>query len=235
MRFLAAGPALLFCGVVAACAPTDRRVVLHELRHQLAGQVHECVPLGWNPVPAGGSYYPGFTAQYQDEVSWLAPLWLGSIYRDDLSNPQARTSYAILNHLEKAGMVRRIALPGKFHYRLTVAAMPYFYARNEYGDNRDAFPYLCYSAIVPDRVVWTDSIRRRGKTRIFRAAFTWHASAPASWANDPYLRSHSVVLPPDAQTIVATFVDDGDGWSIAHLSTRGSGLPRLAVSSAWHY
>ena len=226
--------AALSLALAAACSPTNHRVVLRELRHQLAAQAHECIPLGWTPVPVDASFYPGYTAQYQDERSWLAPLWLGSIRNSDLKSVQARTSAAILDALARVGMVQRIAVPGGSHYRLTVAAMPYFYARNDYGNNPDAIPYLCYSTIVPDHVVWSDSIQRNARRGVFHAVFTWHASPPAPWAGDAFLRAHSVVLVPFSQTVVATFEDDGGEWSIVRLAQPDkSRLPRLAVSAAW--
>ena len=228
--------AALLLALAAACSPTNHRVVLRELRQQLAAQVHECVPLGWTPVPVDASFYPGYTAQYQDERSWLAPLWLGSISNSDLRSAQARTSFAVLNALVRAGMVQRIAVPGGFHYRLTVAAMPYFYARNDYGNNPDAIPYLCYSTMLPDKIVWSDTVKRNGKDRLFHAAFTWHASSPAAWADDAFLRAHSVVLAPFSRTVVATFEDDGNEWYIVRLRQPDkSTLPRLLVSRTWEH
>lgn len=226
--------AALLVALAAACSPTDHRLVLRELRHELAAQPHECVPLGWTPVPVLASFYPGFSAQYQDERSWLLPLWLGSIHNSDLHNSQARTSFAVLNALVRVGMVRRITVPGGSHYQLTVAAMQYFYGQNDYGNNPDAIPYLCYSTIVPDNVVWSDRIQRDGKRRVFHAAFTWHASAAAPWADDAFLRAHSVVLAPFSRTVVATFEDDGGEWSIIRLRQPDkSALPRLTASAVW--
>lgn len=228
--------AALLLALAAGCSPTDHRVVLRELRQQLAAQVHECIPLGWTPVPVAASFYPGYTAQYQDERSWLAPLWLGSIRNSDLRSSQARMSFAVLNALGRVGMVQRLTVPGGFHYRLTVAAMPYFYARNDYGNNPDAIPYLCYSTIVPGSVLWTDSIKGNERHRVFHAAFTWHASSPAPWADDTFLRAHSVVLIPFSRTILATFEEDGDEWRIVRLRQPDkSTLPRLLVSGMWEH
>lgn len=226
--------AALLLALAAACSPTNHRVVLRELRNQLATQVHECIPLGWTPVPVDASFYPGYTAQYQDERSWLAPLWLGSIRSSDLRSSQARTSFMILRALVRAGMVQSIPVPGGFHYRLTVAAMQYFYARNDYGNNPDAIPYLCYSTIVPDRVMRTDEIQGNQKRRVFHATFAWHASPPAPWADDAFLLSHSIVLAPFSRTVVATFEENGGQWFIVGLRQPDkSALPRLAVSAAW--
>jgi hypothetical protein len=218
--------------LLAACSPTNHRVVLRELRAQLGAQPHACVPLGWVPVAAGQSFYPGYTAQYQDVRSWLAPLWLGSLHAADLRDAQAKTSFAIMNDLVRKGMMQRITVPGGYHFRLTVAAMKFFYAQNDYRNNSEAWPYLCYSNIVPDRVIWTRRIPDDANRPAFKAGFQWHAGEDAPWAG-PFLRAHSVILPPLSHLAVATFVKDQDDWLVWRLSSQSNELPRLADSGAW--
>lgn len=90
----------LFASVaINACSPTNHWFVMHALQTQLALQYHECVPLGWDPVPVDGTYYPGYSAELQDKNSWLPALWLGSIQPSDLRQPDGRAAYEVLNEL----------------------------------------------------------------------------------------------------------------------------------------
>src|SRR5579864_563478 len=113
----AAGVAFLL--VLAACAPNDPRVVLKSLHAQLAQQYHECVPLGWDPVPVfARAFYRGYSSEYIPEITWLPPRWLGSIQTRYLHQPEVRASFDLLNELVRIHMVQRTDVPGGFRYNL---------------------------------------------------------------------------------------------------------------------
>jgi len=239
VRFALVRLGLLIAAVAAlgACAPTNARVILKTVRTQLANQYHECVPLGWAPVPVAGTYYPGYSIEASDERAWLKALWIGVVRADALSRPDVRATYDVLDQLAQAGLVVKRRFPQGFFYHLTVRALPYYFDGNDFGNNPDHIPYLCYSRVVPDRVVWSQSVRAEragGRTAdVFRAAFHWHASEIAPWAASPLLRSHSVVLAPTQSPVVATFVQVQSSWLIETIVTAGRPVPRLADASVW--
>ena len=229
----------LFMAVTSlgACAPTDARVILKNVQTQLANQYHECVPLGWAPVPVAGTYYPGYSIEASDERAWLKALWIGVVRADAMSRPDVRATYDVLDQLGQAGLVVKRRFPQGFFYHLTMRAMPYYFDGNDFGNNPDHIPYLCYSRVVPDRVVRNRSVRADrvgGRTRnVFRAAFHWHASEIAAWAAGPLLRSHGVVLAPTQNPVVTKFVMVQRSWLIETIATTGRPVPRLADASAW--
>ncbi len=205
---------------MAACAPTDHGVILKNLKSQLAQQYHECVPLGWDPVPVlAGVFYRGYSTEYISEIKWLPAQWIGIVHLKDLRDPEVRASYTVLSELVRAHMVERTTVLGGFRYHLTMRALDYYWERTQYHNNPGGEPYLCYSTIVPQRVLWnqpvhTERDRDGHPIQTFRAAFEWRASPIAEWANDPMLRSHSVILAPMFSPTIAKFVNvDGD-WVI---------------------
>ena len=223
--------------LMTACAPSRQSFALKNLQSQLARQYHECVPLGWAPVPIAGTYYPGDSIESSQADSWIKALWVGFIPADDLKRPQVRATYDVLEHLVSAGLAAKHRFPRGYRYHLTLAGMPYYFDGNDFHNNPDHIPYLCYSKIVPEDVVWTQPARSERiadrTADVFRAAFRWHASESAAWANDAMLRSHSVVLAPVTAPAVATFARSGKAWSVESLSSAGSPMPRLADASVW--
>ena len=222
-----------------ACSPTSHWFVMHTLRTQLALQYHECVPLGWDPVPVAGTYYPGYSAELQDTNSWLPALWLGSIHTSDLRQPDGRAAYEVLNELVRVGMLERKQVAAAFHYRLTLRAVPYYFDDNEYGDNPEHWPYLCYSRMVPTQVVWNQAIReeRYGEgsqqAEAFRVAFEWQPSPVPLWANDATLRSHSVILAPRRIRVIAKFIKRDRQWAIDNLYSSAPFQPYVVDASVW--
>lgn len=209
--------------------------VLASLAHDLRFTYHECVPLGWAPVAVSGSYYPGYTASIQNYGLWLDALWRGHVDRRDLKTAQARTVFATLNHLVRAGLLRRKTAPSGFDYFLTTSALPYFNGSSVFLNNRDSLPYLCYSSISPTHVEWVApdaaAPSRRG-VKWYHVKFSWVPSAPPAWAHDPFLRAHSVVLAPiTSPTIASIEYVDGD-WTLANLYDRGWMLPALSQATA---
>ena len=211
--------------MLGACSPANDQVVLATLRTQLVTQYHECVPLGWSPVAVAGTYYPGTSVTLYEEGVWLPARWIGRVRTRDLARPDVRTISAVLNELTHAGMLVRDDARGGARYHLTAAAAPFYYDESDYGNNPDHIPYLCYSTIVPQKVLSIGSARR-GRLRygshdedLFRATFAWTPSTIAGWANDPFLRSHSVKLGPAESPVTATFAKRHGEWALAELST----------------
>jgi hypothetical protein len=231
--------ALGAAAVLTACGPTNHRVIMKELRGQLARQYHACVPLGWNPVPASGSFYPGISVTVQEEGVWLPVMWLARIDARAAARPDVRAVARVLDELARIGMLSREAWPSGVRYRLTERALPYFFADDEHGNNPEALPYLCYSAIVPQRVVSNEDVHVENlhgaidEAQVFRASFQWKPGPAAAWANDPVLRSHSVLLAPNADTLVAQFVKLGGSWRVLKVSAADSPLPILVDASVW--
>ena len=224
--------------MLGACARGNDRLVFATLRTQLAAQYHECVPLGWTPVAVAGTYYPGTSVTLSEQGVWLPAQWLGRVRTRDLARPDVRTISAVLNELARAGMVVAENARGSTRYHLTAAAQPFFYDENDYGNNPDHVPYLCYSTMVPQRVLSIDAARR-GRLRygshdedLFHATFAWTPSPIAAWANDAFLRSHSVELGPAESPVTATFAKRHGAWALAELAAP-TPAARIVSTAAW--
>jgi hypothetical protein len=176
---------LVLAGLIAAeyasaPAPDSTRAVLGALRSDLRFTYHQCVPLGWAPVPVSGTYYPGYTATAQNYAMWLDALWRGHIERNDLRTRQARSVYGTLNYLAAAGLLARKAGRSGFDYFLTPRAIPYYYGSSTFENNRDSLTYLCYSSIVPNRIDWMhrlDVPKTRRTDTWYALEFSWSASS----------------------------------------------------------
>jgi hypothetical protein len=226
---------------LTACAPNDPRVVIRALRSELAQQYHECVPLGWNPVPVAGTYYPGANVVVEEQGQgrvWLPALWIARIGDRQLTRADVRATAELMNVLAREGMLDRQTGRGGSTYRLSGSAIPYFFSENAHGTNPPAFPYLCYSAIVPQRVVATDPIHAERlpggvDAQAFHATFTWTASEPAAWARSAYVRAHSVVLGPSENPLTAELVRTDGGWHVVTLRGPTSQQPHVVDASVW--
>jgi hypothetical protein len=225
----------------AACSPTDPRVVLRELRGELAQQYHECVPLGWNPVPVAGTYYPGANLVVEEEGNgrvWLPAMWIAWIDDRKLKRADVRATAELLNALARDGMLSREARRGGSTYRLTAKAVPYFFSENAHGSNPPAIPYLCYSTMIPERVTATEPVHARRlpsgiDAQVFRATFTWTASAPAGWARAPHLRARSIVLGPSENPLTAELARTEGGWHVVTVRGPTSQQPHVVDASVW--
>jgi hypothetical protein len=227
--------------LLTACALAPRtsrdQQLLETLKADLAYQYHECVPLGWAPVRVMNSYYPGYSASLQNYAEWLDAMWIGSVHDSQMQRPDVATVVNVLNRLVDRGLLTRKRSRNGYHYFMTLAASHYFYVYNLYRNNPDMVPYLCYSTVMPTRIVRTGPVHveRRGmRTRcFFSVTFEWKDSAPASWANDPYLRAHSVILSPTKSPTIGNIVYVNGDWDMASLDNRESTLPTLVDPSAW--
>jgi len=139
--------------------------------------------------------------------------------------------------LERAGLVQRRQVPDGYLYHVTPDGFDYYFDDDQFGNNPEHEPYLCYSTMVPQRVTWSEPVRletRQFEARrlpTFRAAFEWQPSADADWADNPFLRSHSVVLGPARSPTVATFVKFDASWELVDLSQAHT--DRVVDPSVW--
>lgn len=221
---------------LSACAPhhrvLERSDILAKLSARLGTVWHECVPLGWQPMPAGGSYYPGFTAHSLGSGWWLPPMWAVSIADSRRGKPDVNAVTTVLDELVQKGLLSRERLGNAYDYHLTFRAFPYFYTGDDYGDNVEGWPYLCYSTVHPTRVRWVQQVHPERVSgamhQVYRAEFEWSAGTPADWADDRVIRSHSVVLAPVSTPAVAKFVNWDGEWQISGIYAPGTMLPALA-------
>ena len=201
---------------------------MEELSAHLDEHYHRCVPLGWMPIAASGFYYPSYTIEYRPGGVWLRPLWLGAIFNDQESDPHIRKVAEVMDALTAAGMVEQSAMRRVRIYRLTPKAVPYYSDENSYGDNPEHLPFLCYTRLLPKKVV---SVAPRPH-HMLDVTFFWSESPPSIWAND-YLRAHSVILPPLANPVTTTLEEDQYGWHIRNLRSHAPMLGHVSNLRAW--
>jgi hypothetical protein len=200
---------------------------------------YECVPLGWAPVARGDGYYEGYSVELDETGWWLPPTWAARMNPKSLNSADARVTFTLLNHLAAAGMLRKDRFGDSIAYHLTWNGLPYYFDEDDFGNNPEHYSYLCYSRIVPERVLWSQPIHGertvQGSTesQVFRAAVQWSPGPMAPWASDGFIRSHSVFLPPDTHPIVMKFVNVDGVWEIDRSSS--SLVPHLnfAEANAW--
>lgn len=212
--------------------------MLDALTSAFGEQYHACVPLGWKPVVVAGTYYPGYIASLQSYAEVWDAIWRGRIAASDIANPRARPVFDVLNHLVKAGLLRRERTPFSYDYYLQYDALPYYDDISWYGNNNGDMQYLCYSRIVPERIIRLEQIRRppkwAGRAQWYRASFTWRVSASAPWArNDPFLQAHSIILSPMQSPTTATLFRAGKRWHITNIYDTNWKLPKVSDAAAW--
>lgn len=215
--------------MLTCCSAVSDRVVVGTLKTALQQEYHACVPLGWDPVPVLGHYYPGYSSEYFENGVWLRPFWIGVVYDNQQRDPRVRAAEAVMDALIRVGMLQRTSGRGATFYHLTPAAVRYYYDGNSYGDNPDHLPFLCYSSVLPTKVIRTGPILRRS----FRVTFEWRSSSPAPWADDSFLRSHSVLLPPLVTPTFAQFSKSQGQWYVQRIWTTQPMLGRTVEPSAW--
>jgi hypothetical protein len=227
---------VLLAVAMSACSQSSRPALMNVVREQL-DEFHDCIPLGWDPVPIEGSYIIGYSAEIED-AGWIPPLWIGGIRTGDLRHPEGRAAFEVLEHLVRAGMAARTNTSYGFQYRLSQSAMPYFWGDDQYGNNPEHAPYLCYSRIVPQRVLWSGPVHlergRDGSLRpVVRAAFDWKPEPEPAWVTaDAFLQSHSVVLAPPQSPTVVKFADLQGSWEIERVD-QSFLKNRLVAPSVW--
>lgn len=236
-RFAALVAALLLTACAHAPSPGSKSALLDALSNALDKQYHACVPLGWNPVVVAGTYYPGYIASLQSYGEVWDAVWRGRIAASDVAKPTVRPVYDVLNHLVKAGLLIRKRTPFNYDYYLTYDALPYYDDRSWYGNNNGDMQYLCYSKIVPDRIIWLQHIQPpsdwTGPAQWYRASFAWKVGPPAAWARDPFLRAHSVMLSPMKSPATAKLFFTDKTWYVADIYDRTWMLPKVSDAAAW--
>lgn len=217
--------------LVAACAPNSAFTIMHAAQAHFARAYHQCIPLGWNPTPIYGTYYPGYDVELEESDWWLPPIWLGYLPQSVAYGRRARTAERVLALLVGAGMVKRDTYSGASYYHITDAAFDYFYDDDNLGNNPGHAPYLCFSKIVPQRVLWKQPVHAERGASTFRVALAWSAGPPAPWAANPELRKYAVTLAPARAPLILKFAKTKDGWQIVNVYPSAPNL--LADAAAW--
>lgn len=188
-------------------------------------------------MPVVRTYYPGYIASLQNYEEFLDAIWRAKIAVTEISKPEIKPVFEMLNHLANAGLLVRKRDSSVYNYYLTTNALPYYYGWSRYGNNNGKMQYLCYSHVVPDRLLWVQRISRpsdwRGRAQWYKISFTWRASAPAGWARDTFLREHSVILTPVKSPAVALMYYARGDWHVGSLYDRTWMLPALRDAAAW--
>jgi hypothetical protein len=218
----------------ASCSHRADSFLYDAIDDRFSGQFHRCVPLGWEPAPVDGSYVPSYSIEYSPSDAWLPPLWLGSLPDWARSTTEGRSTYRLLTALARAGLVESERGAHSTLYRLTERGAPFYFEGNDLGNNPLHLPYLCYSAIVPDRL--TSSTGRKkgqsdGVTASFTVRFAWHSDPDAAWAADPVIQHYSVNLAPTQSPAVVEVANRNGWWEVAHAYYDASNT--LADPSAW--
>jgi hypothetical protein len=217
--------------LLTSCGGGNDRAILSALRADLTEQYHECIPLGWSPVVLrAGRYYPGYDATTLDAGAWLQAIWIAVVRKND-ARPAVHGVQRVLDELTRIGMLDRIDLGDRLRYHLTAHGTAFYYDEDRYGDNTERWPYMCFSRIRPDHIIWRHAqTAAPGGAPVERVAFAWTASPPNEWVT-PLLRSRGVVLSPVASPAVATLVRAGDRWTVAKIDFS---LPVVEDPSAWN-
>jgi hypothetical protein len=210
--------------------------VLQQLASSIDEQYHECVPLGW--FPDNGAW-PGYVPVHNADVAAkgvaIEALWVGVIPARTLGDPQAVAIKSLLDELTRLGLLERRDALGEFRYNLTRDGERYYYERNEFGNNVEAWPYLCFSHLHATNVAWTSpAAKGRGTYRhdvTARIRFTWERADEAAWAT-PVVKAHAVELNPTSTPAEATVQRRPDGtWRLVELDFS---FPRVEDPAAWN-
>lgn len=229
--------AALVVVALSGCTVQSPTVLVHAFSQRFP--YYACVPLGWVPIPtADKSYMVGYSAQ-SDDSSWYLPAkWVANIDRGSTKRADVKAEFDLLTHLAHAGVLQMSVVGDRFTFHLTWNGLPYYYDEDEFGNNPLHEPFLCQTRIVPGAILWRDPMRAEPvngvDTDVFRAAFSWSRGRPASWAKDPYVASHSVILAPSGSPIIVRFVRDADGsWEMDQLNA--AQMPRIGFAdlAAW--
>ncbi len=229
---------LALAAALSACSHTSDWYALRDLDERFSDQMHDCVPLGWNPARVDDRFfYSGFSSELDETFWYLPPPWVAMIRPQDRAHPQARAAEALLDHLARAGMVARSRSHGSTDYNLTLSGLDYFFDANHFGNNPLHEPYLCYSKIVPERVLWKQAVHSErdssgaGTVQVYRVAFVWTAVPVGNWSPDAFVRSHGVVLGPSVDPTIAKFVLRDTHWYLE--SIYAAQRDRVVDPSVW--
>ena len=230
MSFGRLGITLIALITLAACSHNAFQQLITD---RFADQFHRCVPLGWNASSVDGAFVPDYSVEFSPHDVWLPPLWVGFVSSRIQSRPQGLLVYQLLNVLVQAGLAKSQPVRNGIRYHLTDRAFPYYFEGNDFGNNPLHLSYLCYTKLVPDRILWTAPGRRRpgANVRTARVAFTWHETAAAAWAGDPLIQSHSVVLAPTRSPAVVTVSYAHGSWDL--IAANYQAASTLTSDSVW--
>jgi hypothetical protein len=214
------------------CAPASKPTLFQTLSERVSQQYHRCVPLGWTVVPTAGTFYPGTNFSIYETNVIAQAFWLGRVSRRAAGRRDGREVLEILERLARAGMVNEETSAEFTRFSLTYKAIPYFYNDDHYGSNRGAFPYLCFSRVTPTRILKQNAIAHE-RERTLDVRFAWAPSATASWANDEYIQSHSVILAPTTSPATARLVQVEAVWRVREIHDAHFNDPVVVDPRAW--
>lgn len=229
--------AALVLAASSGCSVQSPTALMHAFSQRFP--YYACVPLGWVPIPAADmSYQVGYSAQTDDSSWYLPAKWVANIDRSTTKRPDVKAEFELLTRLVDAGVLQMSVSGERFTFHLTWNGLPYYYDDDEFGNNPLHEPFLCQSRIVPGAILWKEPVH--GETiggvdrSVFRVAFSWSRGQPASWANDPFVASHSAILAPFSGPIVVRFVQDSDGsWEMDQLDSASTPRVGLVDRAAW--
>jgi len=210
--------------VLCACSPSNDWYVQRILADQVAGTVHDCVPLGWNPERIDDNFFTvGYSAEVDETYWFVSPPWAAGFGPRDARDPRGKTTRELLAHLVQAGMVNEVSSYGTDQYKLAEPGFERFFDDDHFGNNRLHNPYVCYTTIVPRSIVWKQPEHLendpygKGRVHVFRVAFNWTVSPDTHWMPDAFIRAHTVVLGPARNPAIAKFVLRGSTWDLEDL------------------
>ena len=188
-----------------------------DIRAEITDQVHDCVPLGWNPQHVDDGYVVGESIEFEPNGVWLPPAWLGYVPARRLDGEEQKI-IGVMHMLEARGFVKETKGRRGTWYGLTPQAMPFYYSGNFYGNNPLHQSFLCYSKIA---VTHVEMERKQHRARV-----SWGVRPFGGWA-DAQLRAVAVVLGPQVSPVNVTY-RDVDGDVLVH-SVSGADDSRLAL------
>lgn len=206
---------------VPGCGSSEDARFAASLRSRLANQYHQCVPLGWRPVvlPWGG-YYPGYDASTVEDGVWLQALWIGTMRKRDEMLPDVHRTAHVLDGLVQRGLLERIELRDRFRYHLTPRGARYYYDDDRFGNNPEHWPYLCFSRLVPERIV--------ADARSGHVTFVWSDETVDAWATRE-LQRYAIVLAPVVNPAAIIVRPHGRSLNARYALP----LPSVVSRSAW--
>lgn len=216
-------------------APPRVVPALRQFASAIDAQYHECVPLGWFPEgrPLRG-YYPVSNTDVAVRGSALEALWVGEVPERLLNDPHAVAVKAVLDEFTRLGLLVRNDVPGGFRYNLTPDGERYYYERNNFGNNVEAWSYLCFSRLHARNVTWASRplkhVGTHGSDVTARIRFTWEPKMVAEWTT-PFVKAHAIELNPTSSPAKAMARRLFNGtWRLAEFDFA---FPVVEHRSAW--
>jgi hypothetical protein len=98
-------------------------------------------------------------SEIEQPEAWIGATWLGYVPYAEVKKPRVRVIYRLLDDLVAVGVANRSSARRGWKFNLTLAAMPFFFDGNELANNPLREPFLCYSEVVPEKVLSVQTLR----------------------------------------------------------------------------